>query len=55
MDAGAIARAPVDPLAQLLLAAVEEAVLYVARADDKDAALEDAKMALHRVLDGLAS
>ncbi len=55
MDAGAIARAPVDPLAQLLLAAVEEAVVYVARAEDKEAALEDARLALHRLLDGLAS
>jgi AcrR family transcriptional regulator len=55
MDAGAIARAPVDPLAQLLLAAVEEAVVYVARADDQQAALEEARAALHRLLDGLSA
>jgi len=55
MDAGAIARAPVDPLAQLLLAAVEEAVVYVARADDPESARENATAALHRQLDGLSA
>src|SRR3954451_13773601 len=55
MDPGAIARAPVDPLAQLLLAAVEEAVVYVARADDQQAAREQAQDALHRLLDGLTA
>jgi AcrR family transcriptional regulator len=54
MDAGAIARAPIDPLAQLLLAAVEEAVVYVARAKDQKAARRDAEEALHRLLDGLS-
>ncbi len=53
MDAGALARTPLDPLAQLLLASVEEAVLYVARADDQDAAYAEARAALHRLLDGL--
>jgi AcrR family transcriptional regulator len=55
MDAGAIARLPLDPLAQLLLASVEEAVVYVARADDKAAAREQAQAALHRLLDGLSA
>jgi AcrR family transcriptional regulator len=55
MDAGAIARVPLDPLAQLLLAAVEEAVVYVARAEDKEAAREQAEAALHRLLDGLGA
>jgi AcrR family transcriptional regulator len=53
MDAGALARTSLDPLAQLLLASVEEAVLYVARADDQDAAYAEARAALHRLLDGL--
>ena len=53
MDAGAIARAPLDPLSQLLLAAVEEAVVYVARAADKEGAREQAQAALHHLLDGL--
>jgi AcrR family transcriptional regulator len=54
MEAGSIPRAPLDPLAQLLLAAVEEAIIYVARADDQKAAREQAEAALHRLLDGLA-
>src|SRR3954466_15877587 len=49
IDAGAITRAPVDPLAQLLLAAVEEAVVYVARADDQKAARREAEAAIHRL------
>jgi AcrR family transcriptional regulator len=55
MDAGAIPRGSVDPLAQLMLAAVEEAVVYVARSDDKESALEEARGALHRLLDGLSA
>jgi AcrR family transcriptional regulator len=54
VESGEIA-GPVDPLASLLLAAVEEAVLLVARAEDPDAARAQAREALHRVLDGLAS
>ena len=53
MDAGAIGRVPVDPLAQLLLAAIEEAVVYVARADDGESARQEAEAALNRLLDGL--
>ena len=53
MEAGSIARAPLDPLAQLLLAAIEEAIVYVARSDDQDAAHAEARAALHRLLDGL--
>jgi hypothetical protein len=53
MDDGSITRAPLDPLAQLLLASIEEAIVYVARADDKDSAHADARAALHRLLDGL--
>ena len=55
MDGGAIPRGPVDPLAQVMLAAVEEAVVYVARAEEPEAALEEARAALHRLLDGLAA
>jgi AcrR family transcriptional regulator len=55
MDAGALTRSPVDPLAQLLLAALEEAVLYVARAPDPKAARAEAGAALRRLLDGLAA
>jgi AcrR family transcriptional regulator len=55
MDTGAITRAPVDPLAQLLLAAVEEAVVYVARSEDQATARQEAQDALHRLLDGLTA
>jgi AcrR family transcriptional regulator len=55
MDAGAMARVPVDPMSQLLLAAVEEAILFIARADDEQAALEEARTALNRLLDGLSA
>jgi AcrR family transcriptional regulator len=55
MEAGAIERVPVDPLAQLLLAAVEEAIVYVARAEDPEAARPEAEAALNRLLDGLGS
>jgi AcrR family transcriptional regulator len=55
MDAGAMPRAPVDPLAQLLLAAVEEAILFIARADDPEAARAEARDALNRLIDGLGT
>lgn len=55
MDAGSIARTPVDPLAQILLAALQEAVVYVARAGDQAAAREQAQAALRRLVGGLRS
>jgi AcrR family transcriptional regulator len=53
MEAGAIARVPLDPLAQLLLAAIEEAIVYVARAEDGETARAETEVALNRLLDGL--
>ncbi len=53
MTAGTVAPGPVDPLAQLLLAAVEEAALVVARADDRPAARAAAGAALTRLVEGL--
>ncbi|MET0326328.1 MAG: TetR/AcrR family transcriptional regulator, partial [Ilumatobacteraceae bacterium] len=38
MDAGAIDRQPVEPLAHVLIGALDEAALYVARAPDPDTA-----------------
>src|SRR4051794_13486125 len=55
MDAGEMERGPVDPLAQLLLAAVEEAIIYVARSEDPRAAREEARTSLNRLVDGLGS
>jgi AcrR family transcriptional regulator len=53
MELGVIARLPVDPLAHILLGAVDEAGLYVARADDPRRAREEAGAALRRLLEGL--
>lgn len=53
MDAEALNRAPIDPLAQILLAGLEEAMLYIARAPDPHAARAEAGEALGRLLDGL--
>jgi hypothetical protein len=55
MDEGTLPRTAVDPLAQLLLAAVEEAMLYVARAEDPAAARDEAADALSRLLRGLGT
>jgi AcrR family transcriptional regulator len=54
VEAGLV-EGPVDPLAQLMLAAVEEAVLYVARSDDPQSTRHEARTALHALLDGLAA
>jgi len=40
MDAGAIVQQPVDPLAHVLIGALDECALYIARADDPAAARE---------------
>jgi hypothetical protein len=50
MDAGAIARQPVEPLAHVLIGALDEAALYVARAPDPDAARDAVRIVLHRVV-----
>jgi AcrR family transcriptional regulator len=55
MDAGAVVRAPVEPLAHALLAALEESALWVARADDPRAARAEAGAALGALLDGLSA
>jgi AcrR family transcriptional regulator len=51
---GAIPPGPVDSLAHLLVAAVNEAALLVGRADDAGAAQAEALAALDRLLDGVA-
>jgi hypothetical protein len=53
MDAGEIARQPVDVLARVLLAALHEAVPYVARADDQDAARADVGVIIEGMIDRL--
>jgi AcrR family transcriptional regulator len=51
----AIPKQPTAPLAHMLLAAVDEAALYIANADDRRQARNETRRALGRLLDGLRS
>ena len=53
MGAGLIALQPVKPLAHLVLSAVLEAAMYIARADDIPAARKEMGTSLERLLDGM--
>jgi AcrR family transcriptional regulator len=53
MAAGTIERQPLEPLAHILLAALHEAALYVAQADDPMAARAEVAVTVDRLLDGL--
>jgi AcrR family transcriptional regulator len=53
MAAGTIPTQPVDPLAHALVGALDEAALYVARADDPATAREEMGIVVHRLVDGL--
>ena len=53
MGAGLIAPQPVEPLAHLVLSAVLEAAMYIARADDISAARQEMGASLERLLDGM--
>jgi AcrR family transcriptional regulator len=55
MEGGRIAKQPVRPLAHLLVAALGEAAIMVATADDPRKAREDVAPALNAVLRGLAA
>ena len=50
---GAIAPQPLEPLAYILLAAIDEAALYVANAENKRLAQEEAFACMDRILSGL--
>jgi len=50
MDAGAIIAQPVEPLAHVLVGALDECALYVARADDPAAAREQCAAIFDRML-----
>jgi AcrR family transcriptional regulator len=54
MDAGAIARQPLRPLAHVMMGALDEAAMLVARADDTDAARAEVGATLDSIIDGLA-
>jgi AcrR family transcriptional regulator len=53
IDAGRLAPQPVRPLAHLLMGALDEAALYVARAEDPAAARSEMGATLRRLLGGL--
>jgi AcrR family transcriptional regulator len=54
MEQGEIPRAPVAPMAHVLMGALDEAAMYVARAPDPDVAREEVLVVLASILDGLA-
>ena len=54
MDAGQIARQPLRPLAHVLMGALDEAAMLVARADDTEAARAEVGATLASLLEGLA-
>lgn len=53
MDSGAIAPQPVRALSHVIIGALDEAALYVARSDDAPVARAEAEEVLERLLDGL--
>jgi hypothetical protein len=53
IEAGQIPKQPPEPLAHLLMGALDEAALLVARAEDQRRALAEMVEALSRMLDGL--
>ncbi len=55
IDAGAIAPQPVQPLAHVLMGALDEAAMLVARADDPEAMRADVRRTLGALLDGLSA
>jgi AcrR family transcriptional regulator len=53
VDAGSIAPQPVRPLAHVIMGALDEAALYVARADEPDTARAETAAVLDRLVDSL--
>ena len=53
METGLIERQPVDPLAHLIVGALDEAAMYIARADDVRRARREMGKSVERMLDGL--
>jgi len=54
IEAGVIAPQPITPLAHLLLGALDEGALYVARAEDGGRARAEVEAIMDRLIDGLA-
>ena len=53
MDAGRMMPQPTRPLAHVLLGALDEAAMVVARADDQQAARQEMGRTVHRLLEGI--
>ena len=53
METGLIARQPVEPLAHLVVGALDEAAMYISRADDARAARREMGESIERMLAGL--
>ena len=53
METGLIERQPVDPLAHLIVGALDEAAMYISRAADAAAARREMGESVERMLDGL--
>jgi AcrR family transcriptional regulator len=53
MNAGVIQKRPVEPLAHIMLAALSEAALQIARADDQKKALEEMSATLWALIESL--
>jgi AcrR family transcriptional regulator len=53
METGLIARQPVDPLAHLIVGALDEAAMYISRAADAETARREMGESIERMLDGL--
>ena len=53
METGLVARQPVDPLAHLIVGALDEAAMYISRAADAKLARREMGESVERMLDGL--
>jgi AcrR family transcriptional regulator len=53
MDAGVLVRRPVEPLAHIMLSALSEAAIQIARADDAKKATEEMSSALWAMIESL--
>ena len=53
METGLVPRQPIDPLAHLVVGALDEAAMYIARAPDVEKARREMGESVERMLDGL--
>lgn len=53
MDAGLLVKRPVEPLARLFLAALSEAALQIARAEDRERAMQEMTDAVWSIVDSM--